>query len=87
MSVPEELKDLRERFRRSLADCAAVLDCSLETYRQSELGNRPISGGELARLADSYGMPLMAAFPSYRPTADELALIRHMSRGVAVAAA
>ena len=76
MSVPTELKDIRIRFRRTLADCARVLGCSIESYRNRETGKIPPSGGELALLAEFYKMPLHAAFPSYEPTPQEYALIR-----------
>lgn len=78
MALPAELKDLRSRFRRTLADCAAVLGCAIETYRLKELGKLPITGQELATLADSYGMPLHAAFPSYTPSESELRLAQHL---------
>ena len=81
MTLPMELKDLRLRFRKSLAQCAAVIGAkSAETYRLKEAGRSPVSGLELALLADAYGMPLRAAFPSYRPSAGEVALARHLNR-------
>ena len=80
MPVPMELKDLRTRFRKTLADCARVLGCSIESYRNREIGRIRASGGELALLADFYEMPLTAAFPSYRLTPEEVALVRHLTR-------
>lgn len=73
-----ELKELRKRFGFPMARCAAALGCSIEGYRLKETGDSPTTGEELAKLADLYGMPLRAAFPSYNPTAGEQALVRHL---------
>lgn len=77
--IPVELKALRLHQRKSLADCAAALGLTVEGYRLKERGISPISGEELAALADMYEMPLAAAFPSYEPTESERRLARHIS--------
>lgn len=77
--VPAELKDLRKRFGFTLARCADVLGLTIEGYRLKENGIVPVSGPELARLADLYGMPLSAAFPSYIPTPGERSLAKHLN--------
>ncbi|HEX7090895.1 MAG TPA: hypothetical protein VF192_12215 [Longimicrobiales bacterium] len=49
-----------------------------EGYRLKELGYVGVTGTDLARLADLFGVPLRAAFPEYEPTEDERALVRHL---------
>jgi transcriptional regulator with XRE-family HTH domain len=77
--IPVELKALRQHRARSLAQCAAVLGITVEGYRLKESGKSPITGQELAALADMYGMALSEAFPSYEPTESERRLARHIS--------
>lgn len=77
--IPVELKALRQHQGRSLAECATVLGISVEGYRLKERGVSPVTGQELAALADMYGKPLADAFPSYEPTESERRLARHIS--------
>lgn len=72
------LQRVRLRFGKSRADCARALGISLEGYRLKETGAISITGPELARLADLFGVPLWEAFPEYQPTDGERALIRHL---------
>ena len=74
-----DLQGARTRYGRSRIDCAATLGISVEGYRQKEKGLIGVTGGELAQLADLYGVPLSEAFPGYEPTDDERALARHLS--------
>lgn len=79
MAIQLELKDLRKRFGKTLTECADAIGITAEGYRLKEVGERPVTGFDLVRLADLYGMPLRAAFPSYEPTAQEVSLARHLN--------
>lgn len=81
--IQEELKDLRRRYGFTLAKCGEVLGMSAEGYRLKEKGLAPLTGQELALLADLFGMPVSAAFPSYRPTPAERSLARHLNPAAA----
>lgn len=80
--LQQELKERRTERGLPLSACAEALNCSVEGYRLKEKGERPISGEELAKLADLYGLSIRDAFPSYEPTEGERALARHI-KGVA----
>lgn len=77
--IQAELKDLRRRFGFTLAKCGETLGMSAEGYRLKEEGKTPLTGEELALLADLFGMPIRAAFPSFKPSPAEASLARHLS--------
>jgi hypothetical protein len=77
--LESNMKAFRARHALSVKRAGALLGISGEGYRLKEAGKAPIAGTELARLAESCGESLSSAFPSYRPTPDELALLRQMS--------
>ena len=81
--IQAELKDLRKRFGYTLAQCGAVLGISAEGYRLKEENQSPLSGQELALLADLFGVPFRRAFPSYRPSPAEQSLARHLNASAA----
>lgn len=81
--VQAELKDLRKRFGYTLAQCGAVLGISAEGYRLKESSSLPLTGQELALLADFFGVPFHRAFPSYRPSPAEQSLARHLNANAA----
>lgn len=72
------LQRVREAFGRSRAECALALGITPEGYRLKETGVSGVTGFDLARLADFFGVPLRIAFPEYEPTAEERALARHL---------
>lgn len=80
-----ELKALRKRQGWTLDDAAKIIGItSGEGYRRKEMPSdhqryAPITGTELALLADAAGVPFEEAFPSYRPTEGEQALARHIA--------
>jgi len=72
------LQRVRLSFGKSRAECARALGITVEGYRLKELGRIDVTGAELAKLADLFGVPLRVAFPEYEPTDAELALARHL---------
>lgn len=72
------LQRVRLAFGRSREECAQALGITTEGYRLKEIGRSPVTGFDLARLADLFGVPLTVAFPEYEPSADERALVRHL---------
>lgn len=74
-----DLQATRDRYRRSRAECADALGITTEGYRLKEAGMVRVTGFDLARLADLFGVPLQEAFPGYEPTEEEQALVRHLS--------
>lgn len=74
-----DLQGARIRYGHSRSDCGKALGITGEGYRLKETGASGITGGELAKLADFYGVPLAEAFPGYQPTDEERALVRHLS--------
>lgn len=83
--VQLELKEFRKRQGWTLDDAARIIGItSGEGYRRKELPvghprHAPITGTELALLADAADVPFEEAFPSYRPTEGEQALARHLA--------
>ena len=77
--VGSDMKAFRERHGLSVKRAGALLGISGEAYRLKEMGKGPITGGELARLAEACGDTLIKAFPSYSPSEEEQALLRQMT--------
>jgi transcriptional regulator with XRE-family HTH domain len=77
--IQAELKAARLAAGKSLAEIGKVLGLSYEGYRNKETATTPVTGTELARLADYYQRPLDVLFPSYRPTLGEVSLARHLA--------
>lgn len=81
-----DLKEIRNRYGKTLAECAEAIGTSIEGYRQKELGNIPVSGIELAQLARLYGRSMREVFPSYTPSDGEVLLVQQLAPGIEKAA-
>ena len=79
-NLTQEMRVARVLAGKSMEDCRKALGYnSAEVYRLREIGKVPITGSELAMLANLYEKPLAECFPSYRPTHGERLLTQELA--------
>ena len=65
----ERMRELRESRGATQTDCGVALGVGQSTYAEMESGDLPVRRRELVTLSVLYGLPLDAAFPTFRDPA------------------